>query len=81
MTPVQAMRIYQLAIDPTASADEGVTWWGEVRAELEAVIAAPSSAEAASLIAWWHHDWRDVGDAPARAAGRIRRHAAGVLNS
>jgi hypothetical protein len=73
------MLIYQRAIDKTADAGEGCTWWEEVRGGLEAVIAAPNTAAAAALIAWWHQVWKDVGDTPARAAGRIRRHAASVL--
>lgn len=76
----QAMLIYQRAIDKTADAGEGTAWWAEVQAELEAVIAAPTTA-AAGVIAWWHQVWKDVGDTPARAASRIRRHAASVLAS
>ena len=76
----QAILIYQRAIDKSVDAGEGVAWWAEVQAELEAVIAAPSAAAAANVIAWWHQVWKDVGDTPVRAAGRIRRHAASVLN-
>lgn len=72
------MLIYQRAIDRTAGA-EGAPWWAEVQAELEAVIAAPTSIAAADLIAWWHQVRKDVGDTPARAASCIRRHAARVL--
>lgn len=79
LTLDQAMLIYQRAIDKTAGAGEGATWWTEVRVELEAVIAAPTTSAAADIIAWWHQVWKDVGDTPARAAGRIRRHAASVL--
>ena len=75
----QAMLIYQRAIDSTAGAGEGAAWWSEVKVELEAVIAAPTTAAAADIIAWWHRGWKDVGDTPARAAGRIRRHAVSVL--
>ena len=75
----QAMLIYQRAIDKTAGAGEGAAWWTEVQAELEAVIATPTTMAAADVIAWWHQVWHDVGDTPARAAGRIRRHAASVL--
>ena len=81
LTLDQAMLIYQRAIDKSADADEGAAWWAEVHAELEAVIGAPITAAAAALIAWWHQVWRDVGDTPARAASRIRRHAASVLSS
>lgn len=81
LTLDQAMLIYQRAIDKTADAGEGADWWAEVYAELNAVIAAPTTAEAAALIAWWHQVWKDVGDTPARAASRIRRHAATVLGS
>ncbi|MDK6080555.1 hypothetical protein [Massilia varians] len=77
----QAMMIYQRAIDSTAGAGEGAAWWAEVRTELEAVLAAPTTAAAADVIAWWHQVWKDVGDTPARAASRIRRHAVSVLGS
>lgn len=50
----QTMLIYQRAIDKTAGAGEGAAWWEEVQVELEAVIAAPTTAAAAALIAWWH---------------------------
>lgn len=75
----KTMMIYQRAIDKTAVAGEGATWWAEVQSELEAVIAAPTTAAAADVIAWSHRVWKDVGDTPARAAARIRRHAASVL--
>lgn len=81
LTLDQAMLIYQRAIDKTAGADEGIAWWAEVQAELEAVITAPNTAAAAGVIAWWHQVWSDVGDTPARAASRIRRHAASVLGT
>jgi hypothetical protein len=74
------MLTYQRAIDKTAGAGEGAAWWATVQAELEAVIAAPTTAAAADVIVWWHHVWKDVGDTPARAASRIRRHAASVLS-
>lgn len=79
LTLNQTMLIYQLAIDKSAGAGEGAAWWASVQAELEAVIAAPTTAAAAEVIAWWHRVWKDVGDTPVRAAGRIRRHAARVL--
>jgi hypothetical protein len=77
----QAIQIYQGAVDPTMDAEQGAQWWEDVSAELDAVIAAPDSAAAASIIAWWHHDWSMVGQTPKRVAGRIRRQAARVLNS
>lgn len=79
LTLDQAMLIYQRAIDKTAGAGEGAAWWAEVRAELEAVISAQTTATAAAVIAWWHQVWTDVGDTPGRAANRIRRHATSVL--
>lgn len=79
LTLDQAMLIYRLAIDKTAGAGEGAAWWAEVQAELEAVIVAPTTATAEDVIAWWHQVLKDVGDTPARAAGRIRQHAASVL--
>lgn len=77
----QAIRIYQGAIDPTLGAEQGAQWWADMSAELEAVIAAPDSAAAAGIIAWWPHDWSTVGETPKRVAGRIRRQAARILNS
>lgn len=77
----QAMQIYQRAVDPTMGAEQGGQWWAVVSAELEAVIAAPDSAAAAGIIAWWHHDWSMVGQTPKRVACRIRRQATRVLNS
>lgn len=68
-------RIYRAAIDARASDREGRAWWREVAVELEAVIAAPDARAAAALIAWWHADWRQVGDTPQQAARRIRRAA------
>jgi hypothetical protein len=79
LTRDQAMLIYQRAIDKSAGAGEGEAWWSNVHAELQAVIAAPTTAAAAGAIAWWHRVWKDVADTPTRAASRIRRHAAGVL--
>jgi len=76
----QVMRVYQEAIDPTAGEGPGACWWASVQAELEAVIAAPTVAAAAPIIAWWHHDWRNVADTPARAAGRVRRVARKVVH-
>lgn len=76
----QVMRIYQQAIDPAATEGYGASWWASVQAELEAVIAAPTVAVAASIIDWWHHDWRAVADTPARAAGRVRRVARKVVH-
>lgn len=81
ITSDQAMLIYQRAIDSTVGPAEGVDWWNEVRCEIEAVIAAPTAAAAADVITWWHQVWRDVGDTPARAAGRIRKQARHVLGA
>lgn len=47
------MLIYQRAIDKKAGAGEGSAWCAEVRAELEAVIEAPTTAAAAGVIAWF----------------------------
>lgn len=77
----QAIQIYQGAVDPTMGAEQGAEWWGEVSAELDAVVSAPDTATAAGIIAWWHHDWSTVGQTPQRVAGRIRRQASRVLNS
>lgn len=43
LTSDQAMLIYQRVIDKTAGGGEGATWWANVHAELEAVIAAPTT--------------------------------------
>jgi len=48
---------------------------------LDAVIAARDTATAARVIAWWHDDWRMVGQNPKYVAGRIRRQATRVLNA
>jgi len=81
MTLDQTMLIYQRAIDKTAGAGEGEARWLEVQAELEAVIAAPTTAAAAEVIAWWHRIWKDVNDTPARAVGRIWTQAARLLRT
>ena len=77
----QAIIIYQGAVDATMGAEQGAQWWADVGAELVAVIAAPDTATAASIIAWWHADWRQVGQTPNRVTGCIRRQAALVLNT
>lgn len=77
----QAIEIYQRAVDPTMGEEQGAQWWADVSTELDAVIAAQDIATAASVIAWWHDDWRMVGQNPKRVAGRIRRQAARVLNA
>ncbi len=70
----QVMQIYREAIDPTATAGEGMDWWREVQAEVVAVIEAPTKAAAAAVIAWWktEYEWAQWGDSPISAAGRIR---------
>jgi hypothetical protein len=77
----QVMTIYRAAVDPTATAAEGVDWWCEVQAEVVAVIAAPTKAAAAAVIAWWktEYEWAQCHDTPARAAGRIRQVAKTIL--
>ena len=77
----QAIEIYQRAVDPTMGEEQGVQWWTDVSAELDAVMAAPDTATAAQVIAWWHDDWRMAGLNPKCVAGRIRRQAARVLNA
>ncbi|MES2740767.1 MAG: hypothetical protein V4754_07420 [Pseudomonadota bacterium] len=76
-----AVQIDQSAVDPTMGAEQGVQWWADVSAELDALIAAPDSTAAAGIIAWWHHDHSMIGQTSNRVAGRIRRQAAQVLNS
>lgn len=70
-----AKAIYRRAIDSRASDGEGPHWWLEVTDEVKQVVAAKTITVAASIIAWWHHDWTMVNDSPRAAAGRIRRVA------
>lgn len=67
--------IYRRAIDPKATDGEGDAWWASVAAEVACVIRAKSTTTAAASIAWWHHDWSQVGDTAKAAATRIRRAA------
>jgi hypothetical protein len=76
VTPEQAILVFRRAIDPAIDAGEGNDWWREVQLELAAVVATLNLAAATEGIAWRHSCCRDVGDTPAGAAGRIRRHAA-----
>ena len=75
LTIDRAKAIYRDAVDARASDHEGTTWWAAVHAELQEVLAAPSAAEAAKIIDWWHHDWSAVGDTARQAAGRLRAAA------
>lgn len=70
-----AKAIYRNAIDPRASDGEGAAWWNEVAGELRDVLSAGSLSAAATVIAWWHHDWTQVSDTPRDAAKRIRETA------
>lgn len=81
MNFTQVMTIYRSAVDQTATAAEGRDWWREVQAEIEAVVAAPTKAAAAAIIARWksEYEWVQCGDSAARAAGRIRQVAKTVL--
>jgi len=76
MNLAQVKAIYRAAIDAGAHDAEGVAWWTEVADEVRAVVDAPDNAAAAAVSAWWHPDWRAVGDSPTRAALRLRRTAA-----
>lgn len=69
--------IYRHAIDPNASATEGVDWWTAVSTEANAVIRARSAKAAASIIDWWHPEWEweQLGDDARAAATRIRNAA------
>lgn len=75
LTIDRAKLIYRAAIDPLASDREGDSWWAEVHRELDQVLGAASTAEAAKIIAWWHHDWSTVSDTAEAAAQRIRTAA------
>lgn len=70
-----AKTLYRTAIDPRTRDIEGAHWWEAVRAEISAVIAAPSVHAAAAVLAWWHADWSQVADSPRGAAGRLRKAA------
>ncbi|WP_082079980.1 hypothetical protein [Cupriavidus basilensis] len=70
-----AKAIYRRAIDARATDAEGSAWWAAVATEVAAVIGAENTATAATVIAWWHHDWSQVGDTAKAAASRIRRAA------
>ena len=67
-----AKRLYRIACDATASDDEPAVWWEAVRDEMSRVVAAPSDRAAARVIAWWHIDWKMVGDTAVACARRIR---------
>ncbi|MBX9755584.1 MAG: hypothetical protein K2X80_12590 [Pseudomonadaceae bacterium] len=75
LTLEQGMAIYRHAVDQTAGPEQGSDWWQDVLAELRRVLAAPSAAAAAEVIAWWHNDWAIVDDTAVKAARRIRRVA------
>ena len=40
--------------------------------KVHVIVAAPSGADAAAVIAWWHEDWSAIGDTAKGAARRIR---------
>jgi hypothetical protein len=73
------MLIYQCAIDANVDAGEGADWSAQVQAELEAVIAAPTTGAAAEVIAWWLRAGAISAIRRRRLRGRIRRHAAREL--
>lgn len=73
----RAKTIYRAAVDSRVSDFEEPAWWEAVRIELEQVLRARTVSEAASVIAWWHHDWSAINDSPRGAAGRIRLAAKG----
>lgn len=77
----QTIEICQRAVDPSMCKEQGAQWWADMSAELDAVIAARDTVTAARVIAWWHDDWRMVGQNPKYVAGRIRRQATRVLNA
>ncbi|WP_457391525.1 hypothetical protein [Roseateles sp. P5_E1] len=75
----KAKAIYRAAINVRAQDGEGDNWWEAVRVEVGQVLSARTIADAAEVIAWWHHDWTFVIDTPRDAAKRIRLAArAGV---
>lgn len=79
LTLDEAMLIYQRAIGGTAGAGKRRGLVGGSAGRTGSRIAAPTTAAATDVIAWWHQVWKDVGDTPARVASRISQHAASVL--
>ena len=75
LTLEHAKAIYRAAVDGQASDAASTEWWAAVHTELGQVLAARSAAQAALVIAWWHHDWTTVGDTAKAAAQRIRAAA------
>lgn len=75
LTLERAKSIYRAAVDSQASDANGIAWWAEVRDEIERVLASRSTTEAASVVAWWHHDWTAVGDTAKAVVQRIRAAA------
>lgn len=75
LTLERAKTIYRAAVDSQASDGNGAAWWTEVHTEMAKVLTAPSTTEAAQVIAWWHHDWTTVGDSAKAVAQRIRAAA------
>jgi hypothetical protein len=73
------MKVYEEAVEKTCPAAHGRDWWLQVQREITAVVAAKTNRDAAEVIDWWHHNWRDFNDTPTRAAGRIRRVAARLM--
>lgn len=73
------MEVYREAVEPiklpAGDGDRGL----DVAKAGEALVAAPSNAEGSEFIAWWHHDWRTVGEILTRAAGRMRKCAATIV--
>lgn len=77
------MLIYSMVVDPTITAAEGLDWWREVQLEMQAVLDAPTTVAAASLISWWmtEYEWRLRGDSPVRVAQRIRNKAKALFSA
>jgi hypothetical protein len=74
----QTIQIYQHDRQ-VGRAGEGMALWTNVQTELRAVLQPRASFVAPDMIAWWHQLWKDADDTPARAASRVRRHAATAL--
>lgn len=53
----QVVIIYREVVDSTATVAEGVSWWRDVKVEIVALIAAPTKAAAAAVIAWWKSEY------------------------
>ena len=71
----QTIEIYQRSVDAFMGEEQGAQWCADVSAELDVVAAAPDTTTAGQVIAWWHDDWRMVGQNPKRVSSAMARQA------